>query len=142
MYSYMTMSVTKVLLILVMTTILCSCKKGWVFDKEMVIGEWRMWELYSPTGTYYWTFTEDSVFIYLQPNVDSTGNESGCRRLVYQQSNWNTKSFDLNLFEVSNPFDSTRRLTCFIDIARYQRSYLVIRADKYNWSASLSRIEE
>jgi len=127
----------KTLLVLLVAAALSSCKKGLIFDKEMVIGDWKMWELYTPGSTYYWTFTADSVFIYQQSDEAKEPE----KKLVYQQGNWNSGTFDINLFELSNPFDSTRRLTCFIDIAKYHRDYVVIKADQYNWSATLSRVK-
>ena len=118
-----------------------SCKKGLIFDKEMVIGNWRMWELYSPGNTYYWTFTADSVFIFLQPDSLNADSKSPSGALIYKQANWNTGTFNINLFQLSNPFDSTKNLSCYIDIAKYHRDYLVIKADNYNWSATLSRMK-
>lgn len=124
---------------LLITTSFLSCKKGLIFDKEMVIGNWRMWELYTPGSIYYWTFTEDSVFIFISPDSLNAAGKDSPKQLVYKQADWNTRTFDINLFEISNPFDATRKITCFIDIAKYNRNYLVIRADDYNWSAALSR---
>ena len=118
-----------------------SCKKGLIFDKEMVIGDWRMWEQYSLGNTYYWTFTRDSLFIYLKPDsldIDVKQNPS-C--LVYKQGTWNNHSFTIDIFDASNPFDSSRTFSCYIDIAKYHRDYLVLRESKSNWSASLSRLE-
>ena len=117
------------------------CKKGLIFDKEMVIGDWRMWELYSPGNTYYWTFTEDSVFIFLQPDSLDGNSKSPSGTLVYKQGNWNTVSFNINLFQLSNPFDSAKMLTSYIDISKNHRDYLVIKADHYNWTATLSRLK-
>ena len=127
----------KLLVVLLIAVTFSSCKKGLIFDKEMVIGEWRMWEIYSPGSIYYWTFTEDSVFIYQQFDEDKEQE----KKMVYKQGDWNSGTFDVNLFELSNPFDSSKRLTCYIDIAKYHRDYVVIKADQYNWSATLSRLK-
>ena len=129
----------KIVLTVLIATSFISCKKGLIFDKEMVIGNWRMWELYTPGSIYYWTFTEDSVFIFVSPDSLNASGKDSPKQLVYKQADWNTGTFDINLFETSNPFDSTKTITCFIDIAKYNRDYLVISADDYNWSATLSR---
>ena len=129
--------------------IMSSCMKGLIFDKEMVIGDWQMWEVYSPGYIYYWTFTDDYVYIYKAidstfkggPTVGDQAVATDTRELVYQQAGWNNRTFNLNLFEQSNPFDSSKNFGCHIEISKNRRDYLVLEADNYNWSATLSRIK-
>src|SRR5215510_10489465 len=98
--------------------IMSSCMKGLIFDKEMVIGDGQMWEVYSPGYIYYWTFTDDYVYIFKAvdtsfiggPTIGDQAVPTDSRELVYKQADWNTRTFDLNLFEQSNPFDSLRNL--------------------------------
>lgn len=109
------------------------CKKGIIFDKEMVIGDWRSWELYDGQNVWYWTFTDDSVLIYRNsPGIADS--------LIYEQADWNTKTFDINIFPTTDPVDSIGNPNWFIDIAKYHRSYLVLQNDQDNHSFSLTRI--
>jgi len=134
------------LLVLVLALAFTSCKKGLIFDKDMVIGTWKMWEIYSPGYTYYWTFTDDMVYIYKQAdsttafNSDKAPNDASMV-LVYQQSGWNTGGYDINLFDHTNPFMPNENLNCRIDISKFNRNYLVLTDNNHNWSASLGRVQ-